>query len=46
MPIVLPGTFDPYVMYRSVYFFIFAFSGQKITCWHVHKFFVNCEFLP
>ena len=43
MPIVSLGTwkrfvnkFDPYVMYRSVYFFIFAFSGQKITCWHAH----------
>ena len=42
MPIVLLGTwkrfvkkFDRYVMY-SVYYFIFLFSGQKITCWHVH----------
>ena len=36
MPIVSLGTwkgcvnkFDPYVMYRGVYFFIFAFSGHK-----------------
>ena len=43
MPIVLPGTwkrfvnkFDPCVMHRSVYILIFAFSGQKITCFHVH----------
>ena len=43
MPIVLLGTwrrfvnkFDPYVMNRSVNFFIFAFSGQKKTFWHVH----------
>ena len=47
MPIVLLGTkrvvnkFDPYVMYRSVNFFIFAFSGQKNTFWHVHLSIVN-----
>ena len=48
MPIVSPGTwkrcvnkFDPYVMYTGVYFFIFAFSGHKITCWHVHLSIVN-----
>ena len=48
IPIVLLGTwrrfvnkFNPYVMYKSVYFFIFAFSGQKITFWHVHLSIVN-----
>ena len=48
MPIVLLGTwkrfvnkFDPYVMYRSGNFFILAFSGQKITFWHVHLSIVN-----
>ena len=48
MPIVLLGTwkrfvnkFDPYVMYRSVNFFIFTFSGQKKTFWHVHLSIVN-----
>ena len=51
MPIVLLGTWrrfvnkiDPYVMYRSANFFIFAFSGQKnniLACT-----FVNCELLP
>ena len=50
MLIVLLGTwkrfvnkFDPYVMYRSVYFCIFAFSGQKKD---VGMHIVNCEFLP
>ena len=48
MPIILLGTwrrfvnkFDPYVMNRSINFFIFAFSGQKITFWHVHLSIVN-----
>ena len=42
MPIVILGTwkrfvdkFEPYVMYKSVYFFIFAFLDKKRTCWHV-----------
>ena len=48
MPSVLLGTwerfvnkFDPYVMNRSVNFFIFAFSRQKITFGHVHLSIVN-----
>ena len=48
MPIVLLGAwmrfvnkFDLYVMNKSVYCFIFAFSGQKITLWHVHLSIVN-----
>ena len=48
MPIILLGTwrrfvnkFDPYGMNRSVNFFIFAFSEQKITFWHVHLSIVN-----
>ena len=49
MPILSLGTwkrcvnkFDPYVMYRDVYFFfIFAFFGHKLTCWHVHLSIVN-----
>ena len=48
MPIVLLGTwkrfvnkFDPYVMYRSVIFFIFCIFWTKITFWHVHLSIVN-----